>query len=123
MHRQRNTSLKWAYTSASLLFLLGMVVVAWSHRYVFLIPGAVGFLGFGGLAWSAFLAEQEQQVRTLHRKVLRSQGDGTVTEESIECNGTRHRKCVDDVTYAPDGTTVTFAVQISEDDLGPCNCT
>ena len=61
------------------------------------------------------------QVTTLHLKVLETLSDGGKKELVLECNGTRHRQCVDIVYYNADGE-VYFTDEVSKKDLGLCTC-
>ena len=61
------------------------------------------------------------QVTTLHREVLETLSDGGKKEKVLECNGIRHRRCVDIVYYDAEGE-VRFADEVSKKDLGLCTC-
>jgi hypothetical protein len=64
--------------------------------------------------------ERPPRYRTIDREILETREDGTRVERVLECNGLQHRRCVDEVSYAADGE-ITFANQLSREELGPCD--
>ena len=60
------------------------------------------------------------EYRVIKREVLGAHWDGSKTERSLECNGLLHRRCIDKTFFNEKGE-VTFAEQLSREELGPCD--
>ncbi len=69
----------------------------------------------------SFEKERPLPFRTIRKIVLEILPTGEHVEEVIECNGSHHRKCVDEITYDSAGN-ITYADQRSRDELGECDC-
>ena len=67
-------------------------------------------------------AERPPKYRTIEREVLEIYEDGSKKERALECNGKLHRRCVDIISYDHNGE-VTYADQLSREELGECNGT
>ena len=65
-------------------------------------------------------AEKPPRYRTIENEILEVHEDGSQTERTLECNGYLHRRCVDKVFYDEKGE-ITFAEQLSREELGPCD--
>jgi hypothetical protein len=65
-------------------------------------------------------AERPPLYRTLEHEVLEKFEDGSEKIREVECNGLKHRQCVDVWSYNAAGDVIGFD-QISQEDLGPCD--
>ena len=65
-------------------------------------------------------AERPPRFRTIREEGLKQEGDEE-TVRVLECNGHRHRECVDVISHHDDGE-LYHAEQLSKKDMGPCTC-
>ena len=66
-------------------------------------------------------AERPPRYRTIASEVIEPLKDGTETVRVVECNGIRHRRCVDKISYN-DKSEIIFVDQLSREELGACDC-
>jgi hypothetical protein len=64
--------------------------------------------------------EKVPDYRTVKTEILENHGDGSRTEQILECNGQLHRCCVDKVFYNNRGK-IEFVDEISRNESGPCD--
>ncbi|MFA5359187.1 MAG: hypothetical protein WC310_05245 [Patescibacteria group bacterium] len=65
--------------------------------------------------------KKPERYQIIKNEVLENHDDGSKTEQSTECNGSLHRRCVDKIYYDESGN-ITFADQLSMEELGLCDC-
>ncbi len=60
-----------------------------------------------------------KRYKTLERHTIETLPNRETIEETLECNGVLHRKCVDRIIYSASGE-IDYAEQLSREELGAC---
>jgi len=61
------------------------------------------------------------ELKIIELKILETHDDGSKTERRTMCNGSRHTRYTDKIFYGENGE-VTACDQLSQEELGPCDC-